>query len=63
MAQNSQTAQKPKVKVSRIGKTPITIPAGVKVNVEGFLVKVEGPKGKLSQKLVKVSLLKLTGLK
>ena len=27
MAQNSQTAQKPKVKVSRIGKTPITIPA------------------------------------
>ena len=46
MAQNSQATQEPKVKVSRIGKAPITIPAGVKVNVEGSTVKVEGPKGK-----------------
>ena len=51
MAQNSQAAQEPKRKVSRIGKAPITVPAGVKVNVEGSLVKVEGPKGKLSQEV------------
>ena len=61
MAQNSQTAQKPKVKVSRIGKTPITIPAGVKVNVEGFLVKVEGPKGKLSQEISEGIIVKVDG--
>jgi large subunit ribosomal protein L6 len=33
--------------MSRIGKQPITIPAGVKVNLAGSVVKVEGPKGKL----------------
>ena len=31
--------------MSRIGKQPIVIPAGVKVNVAGTTVKVEGPKG------------------
>lgn len=35
--------------MSRIGKLPITIPQGVKVDVSGTLVKVEGPKGKLQQ--------------
>jgi large subunit ribosomal protein L6 len=35
--------------MSRIGKKPIPVPAGVKVAVEGNTVKVEGPKGKLSQ--------------
>jgi len=35
--------------MSRIGKLPIAIPAGVKVSVEGGCVYVEGPKGKLSQ--------------
>jgi large subunit ribosomal protein L6 len=34
--------------MSRIGKKPIPVPQGVKVAVEGALVKVEGPKGKLS---------------
>ena len=34
--------------MSRIGKNPIQIPAGVKVAVSGALVTVEGPKGKLS---------------
>jgi large subunit ribosomal protein L6 len=34
--------------MSRIGKKPIPVPEGVKVAVEGALVKVEGPKGKLS---------------
>ena len=33
--------------MSRIGKQPVTIPAGVKLSVNGGLVKVEGPKGKL----------------
>jgi large subunit ribosomal protein L6 len=33
--------------MSRIGKQPVVIPAGVKVNVAGTTVKVEGPKGKL----------------
>jgi large subunit ribosomal protein L6 len=33
--------------VSRIGKLPVTIPAGVKVAVEPSAVRVEGPKGKL----------------
>ena len=33
--------------MSRIGKAIITIPAGVKVNVNGQNIKVEGPKGKL----------------
>ena len=32
--------------MSRIGKQPVAIPAGVKVAVEGPK-KVEGPKGKL----------------
>jgi large subunit ribosomal protein L6 len=35
--------------MSRIGKQPVTIPAGVKVQVEGALVRAEGPKGKLAQ--------------
>lgn len=33
--------------MSRIGKQPVTIPAGVKVNVANGVIKVEGPKGKL----------------
>ena len=33
--------------MSRIGKQPIAIPAGVKVAINGTKVKVEGPKGKL----------------
>lgn len=34
--------------MSRIGKRPITIPAGVQVAIEGQVVKVHGPKGELS---------------
>jgi large subunit ribosomal protein L6 len=33
--------------VSRIGKLPVTIPAGVKIAVDPSAVRVEGPKGKL----------------
>jgi len=35
--------------MSRIGKLPITIPEKVKVAVDGGVVKVEGPKGKLEK--------------
>ena len=35
--------------MSRIGKMPITIPGGVKVEVKDGVLFVEGPKGKLSQ--------------
>jgi len=34
--------------MSRIGKKPILLPAGVKYKVEGNTVVVEGPKGKVS---------------
>ena len=38
--------------MSRIGKQPITIPAGVEVKIgEGNLVTVKGPKGTLERKL------------
>ena len=33
--------------MSRIGRKPIEIPAGVKVQVSGGLIDVQGPKGKL----------------
>lgn len=35
--------------MSRIGKTPILIPAGVTVKVDNNVVTVKGPKGELSQ--------------
>lgn len=37
--------------MSRIGKKPIEIPNGVKVSVKDNVVSVEGPKGKLSEKI------------
>ncbi|MCH5318092.1 MAG: 50S ribosomal protein L6 [Paramuribaculum sp.] len=36
--------------MSRIGKAPITIPAGVTVKVDGDVITVKGPKGELKQK-------------
>ncbi len=35
--------------MSRIGKKPIVVPAGVTVAMDGNTVSVQGPKGKLSQ--------------
>jgi large subunit ribosomal protein L6 len=35
--------------MSRIGKQPIPIPQGVKIQVDGLTVRAEGPKGKLMQ--------------
>ncbi len=37
--------------MSRIGKKPVTIPAGVDVKVDGYIVTVKGPKGTLKQEL------------
>ncbi len=39
--------------MSRIGKAPIKLPAGVEVKNEGNLVTVKGPKGTLSRQLNK----------
>ncbi|MBR1458873.1 MAG: 50S ribosomal protein L6 [Oscillospiraceae bacterium] len=39
--------------MSRIGKMPITIPAGVEVKVEDNAVTVKGPKGSLTQQFSK----------
>ena len=39
--------------MSRIGRAPIAIPAGVTVGVEDHLVTVQGPLGKLTQKVDK----------
>lgn len=35
--------------MSRIGKLPVVIPAGVKVTIADSMLTVEGPKGKLSR--------------
>ncbi|QSO50539.1 50S ribosomal protein L6 [Alicyclobacillus curvatus] len=35
--------------MSRIGKRPVVIPAGVELTVDGSLVKVKGPKGALER--------------
>jgi large subunit ribosomal protein L6 len=34
--------------MSRVGKSPIQVPAGVKLNIQGHTIQAEGPKGKLS---------------
>ncbi len=38
--------------MSRIGKQPITIPASVKVEIDGLNVSVSGPKGSLQRQVV-----------
>jgi len=35
--------------MSRIGKSPVNIPSGVEVKVNGTTVTVKGPKGELAQ--------------
>lgn len=37
--------------MSRIGKSPVTIPSGVEVKVDGSVVTVKGPKGELTQEI------------
>jgi large subunit ribosomal protein L6 len=36
--------------MSRIGKIPVKVPGGVRVNFQDELITVEGPKGKLTQR-------------
>ena len=38
--------------MSRIGKSPVTIPAGVTVSLDGHTVTVKGPKGELTRQLI-----------
>lgn len=38
--------------MSRIGKLPVAVPAGVTVNFENGVLTVKGPKGTLTQKIV-----------
>ena len=35
--------------MSRIGKQPVTVPAGVDVKIDGHIVTVKGPKGELTR--------------
>ena len=37
--------------MSRIGRKPIPVPSGVTVTIEPELVKVNGPKGELSERI------------
>ena len=47
--------------MSRIGKLPIAIPAGVDVKIDGTTVTVKGPKGTLVEKFNKDMIIKLEG--
>ena len=47
--------------MSRIGKQPVSIPAGVKVTLEDKAVHVEGPKGKLTAAIPAKIWVKLDG--
>lgn len=38
--------------MSRIGKLPVEIPSGVTITVDGDVIKVTGPKGELSEKIL-----------
>ncbi len=45
--------------MSRIGKMPIPIPAGVEVKIDGLNINVKGPKGELSREVHKDMIVKL----
>lgn len=47
--------------MSRIGKLPITIPAGVDVKLDGSVIRVKGPKGELVRTLSDVVSVKVDG--
>ena len=47
--------------MSRIGKKPVTIPAGVTVQAQGQTVNVKGPKGSLSREITKPITVKVEG--
>ncbi|MEG2014333.1 MAG: 50S ribosomal protein L6, partial [Clostridia bacterium] len=37
--------------MSRIGRTPVVVPAGVEVKLNGSVITVKGPKGTLTRTL------------
>ena len=45
--------------MSRIGRMPITIPAGVTINLDGNVVTVKGPKGELTREVAKALTIKI----
>jgi len=47
--------------MSRIGKLPITVPAGVTVKLDGHTMHVKGPKGELTRTLHHTMLIKVDG--
>ncbi|MGN1137757.1 MAG: 50S ribosomal protein L6 [Oscillospiraceae bacterium] len=47
--------------MSRIGKKPISVPAGVDVKIDGTTVTVKGPKGTLVESFNKDMIIKLEG--
>lgn len=47
--------------MSRIGKMPIDIPAGVNVDIKGSVVNVKGPKGTLTRELHSDMIIKIEG--
>lgn len=47
--------------MSRIGRKPITVPAGVDVKIDGATVTVKGPKGTLTKSFNKDMIIKLEG--
>ncbi|MGD0473433.1 MAG: 50S ribosomal protein L6 [Candidatus Velthaea sp.] len=47
--------------MSRIGKLPVAVPAGVKIDLAELLVKVSGPKGELQQPILEHVTVKIEG--
>ncbi len=47
--------------MSRVGKQPITIPAGVTINTDGNSITVKGPKGELSKTFAGIVQIKVEG--
>lgn len=47
--------------MSRIGKQPITVPAGVDVTIDGNTVTVKGPKGELTRSFPEIMIIKREG--
>ncbi|MCL5038549.1 MAG: 50S ribosomal protein L6 [Firmicutes bacterium] len=47
--------------MSRIGRKPVQVPAGVQVAVEGNTIRIKGPKGELSRELHQDMSVKLEG--
>ena len=51
VAKYSATSGKGEYEMSRIGKTPISIPSSVEITINGEIVEVKGPKGSLDHVL------------